>query len=81
MIPGKLLVIHDWDPDAVTIGEVRLFQGGQYDLMAFREFLIRYTNWTEMEIDKIRRRECTVIYSQIVEKLNELAVPLANPAA
>ena len=85
-IPQKPLVIADYDPDELSLGESHTLFGDTYAVDDFRQFLIDHidhaTSWSLEEIDAIKRSELGEVRRQLFEKIVEAepkSAPLAKP--
>ena len=65
------------DPDKMTLGEMACLSGG-FSLVAFRNFLLAHSNWTAEEIDSITRSELKDIFTQVVEQVDAILLPLVK---
>jgi len=79
-IPDKPLVIKDFDPDDLTLGEINALYGDSYIIDEFTQFLIDHVDhaesWTIKEIRAIKRKELADVRKQLFIKIEELALPL-----
>lgn len=76
-IPDKPLVI-DLATQKLTLGEICLFAPRGFDVLDFRDFIVRRTNWTREEFNAIEPEELEEVAKQIRAKLEEGAVPLVS---
>lgn len=65
------------DTEALTLGEIALFQG-DFNAPDFIAFLADHGNWTKAEIKRITVRELRQVAGQIGEALKESAIPKAS---
>lgn len=79
-IPNKPLVIKDFNPDELTLGEINALYGDSYIIDEFTQFLIDHVDhdasWTTKEIRAIKRKELADVRHQLFSKIEELALPL-----
>lgn len=77
MLPNKVLEVKPIVTDDLTLGELELLQGEDFSPKVFREFLVKYTNWTSAEIKAVKVSELKELASQLGEKLKAANIPLA----
>jgi hypothetical protein len=75
MIPNKALVVSPISQKKLTVGEIILFQGKDFNALTFRNFLVKYTNWTSEEIDEVTVEELEEVFTELGKKLEEQAIP------
>jgi hypothetical protein len=77
-IPNKPLIIINYDPDEMTLGESHTLFGETYVVDDFRQFLIDHVDheksWTVEEIDAIKRKELNDVRKQLFDQLIDLKV-------
>jgi len=74
-IPNKPLELKPIDPKDLTIGEMALIQGTDFQASDFIEFLSRYTNWGKAEIRRITLKELEEVAKQLNTAFEALTVP------
>lgn len=77
MLPNTPLILN-YNPDAVTLDELCLFEPDGFTATGFRQFLRDHTNWTRSEIGKITVTEMQDVAKQLAEAIQQAAVPLAS---
>ncbi|MFH0938242.1 MAG: hypothetical protein V1899_03040 [Planctomycetota bacterium] len=78
-IPQTALVIVEYDPDELTLGESHTLFGDTYAVDDFRQFLLDHVDhkksWTRKEIDAIKRKELDVVRKQLFDALIDMKSP------
>ena len=79
-LPDTPLVLN-YDPDAVTLDELCLFEPEGFTATGFRAFLRAHTNWTRAQIGGITVNEMKDVAQQLAEAIQQNAVPLVHSAS
>jgi hypothetical protein len=78
-IPDKPLVLNDFDPNELTLDEaILLSEPDKFKPSAYKDFLVKYTDWTPEEVGKMTLGELTDVTKQLAERINESSIPLAS---
>lgn len=80
MIPDKPLALTLPANDDLLLDDIQLFEPDGFSIKGFKAFMARYSNWTPAQVGQMTRAEMWKVTRQIIEQLNENAVPKA-PAA
>ncbi len=75
-IPERPLKL-TFDPDELTLNENRVLEG-TYGYGDFREFMLKYSNWTRDEVLNLRRKEVAGLLEQFQAQIREVIFPKAN---
>lgn len=71
-IPDKPLKF-SFDPDELTVDEWEIFY--RLNTHNFREFMLRYGNWTAAEVGGLKKRELSEIAGKFYDALMETISP------
>ena len=66
----------NFDPDELTLDEMDILS--IYSIKLFKEFVVKYGNWTAKDVGKITRKEWLGLQSIFYEKLLAVMVPKEN---
>lgn len=81
MIPKAALEMKLPVPDDMTLDDLEmLFEAGGAKPARFKEFMSRYSNWTEKEVGRLTRKEAREIFDKIVSDVLESLIPKGNAA-
>lgn len=80
MQPKTPLELNPPAVDDLLLSEAEVFENGGLTVKGFREFMLKYSNWTAKDINGLTVGERRAVVDRIIGKLNEQAAPKANGA-
>lgn len=81
MQPKTPLEVNPPAIDDLLLSEAEIFENGSLTVKGFRDFMLKYSNWTAKDINQLTVGERRKIVDHIISKLNEQAAPKESGAS